>query len=116
MAKIQTSVTVPTASWREARAKIVSKAAFLKAKVESDSEALLVLKRGSQTKMRLLGGSFIKDIDLPVKAEISPNPTNPSELTVTVSEHIVVGLTLGMRDKYQRACTNFAKEIVDLLN
>ena len=116
MAKIQTSVAVPTSSWKEARAKILSKAPFLKAKVESNSEDLLVLKRGSQAKMRLLGGSFIKDTDLPVKAEITINPTNPNEVSVTVSEHMVVGLTVGMGDKYQRACTSFAKEIIDLLN
>jgi hypothetical protein len=39
----------------------------------------------------------------------------PQEALVVVSEHLVVGTTLGMRDKYQRACTDFAQAIANVV-
>ena len=116
MAKIQTSVSVPVSSWADARNKIVANSGQLKAKVETATDELMVLKRGSQAKMRLLGGAFIKDTDLPIKAEIMMDTSNPGSIAILVSEHMVVGLTVGMGDKFQRACTSFAKDLVDLLS
>lgn len=115
MSSIQTSVVVPVSSHQAARNRIVSSLPTLAAKLDSDTGLVMALKRGSQTKMRILGGAFIGDKDLPVLAQISFNDAKPSEVTVIVSEHMVVGITLGIRDKYQRACTLFAQEIANAI-
>ena len=111
MSKIQTSVVVPVKSLSEARNALKSNQSMLKAKIDSDLPTQMILKRGSQAKMRLLGGAFIKDIDLPIKAEISFNTNNDHEVYILVSENIVVGATFGMRDKLQKACRLFAEGI-----
>lgn len=115
MSKIQTSVDIPVASQKVAKDKILASLGKLKAKLDSDSGDLLTLKRGSQAKMRLLGGAFISDTDLPVLARISFDNSKPNQVNVSVLEHLVVGVTLGMANKYQRACTQFAKDLADLI-
>lgn len=115
MAKIQTTASVPVSSHEDARIKIMQHVGNMGAKLQSDSPQEIVLKRGSQAKTRLLGGSFIKDTDLPVIASITFDQSRPQEALVVVSEHLVVGTTLGMRDKYQRACTDFAQAIVNVV-
>lgn len=113
MSKIQTSVLVPVTSHGEAQAKLMSGLEAMNAKLKSQNPNQVVLGRGSQAKMRLLGGSFIKDSDLPVEAVLIFNPSDPTHVGVTVSEHMVVGTTLGIREKYQRACTEFAQLIAE---
>lgn len=113
VAKIQTSVIVPVSSQADARAKLKSQMDSMGAKLEKESAEEISLKRGSQAKMRLLGGAFIKDADLPVLASVVFDSSKPQEVSITVSEHVVVGTTLGMQDKYQRACTEFAQLIAN---
>jgi hypothetical protein len=115
MSKIQTSVNVEVASLDQAREKILSNLGKWKCKLVSQNENSLTFKRGSQAKMRLLGGAFIKDSDLPVLGTVTFGQNSMNTVSILVAEHIVVGLTLGMRDKFQRACTEIAKEIVDIL-
>ncbi len=109
MAKIQTSVTVPVSSHPEAKEKLKAQLGNMNAKLDKESSEEILLKRGSQAKMRMLGGAFIKEADLPVLASVVFDATKPQEVAITVSEHVVVGTTLGMQDKYQRACTDFAQ-------
>jgi hypothetical protein len=109
MAKIQTSVAVPVASHADAKAKLKNQLGSMAAKLHGETDQEILLKRGSQAKMRLLGGMFIKDADLPVLASVTFDPSKPQEVTITVSEHLVVGITMGMEDKYQRSCTEFAQ-------
>ena len=119
MAKIQTSASVPVSSHEDARTKIQQQVGNMGAKLQSDSPMEIVLKRGSQAKTRLLGGLlggfFIKDTDLPIIASITFDASKPKEVLVVVSEHLVIGTTLGMRDKYQRACTDFAQAIANVV-
>lgn len=109
MAKIQTSVSVPVSSHTEAKLKLKTQLGSIGAKLRGETDHEILLQRGSQAKMRLLGGMLIKDADLPVLAAIAFDPTKPQEVAITVSEHLVIGTTLGMQDKYQRACTEFAQ-------
>jgi hypothetical protein len=113
VAKIQTSVNVPVSSHAEAKAKLKSQMDSMGAKLERESAEEILLRRGSQAKMRLLGGAFIKDADLPVLGSVAFDPSKPQEVAITVSEHLVVGTTLGMQDKYQRACTEFAQLLAE---
>ena len=115
MAKIQTSASVPVSSHEDARTKIKQQVGNMGAKLQSDSPMEIVLKRGSQAKTRLLGGFFIKDTDLPIIASITFDASKPKEVLVVVSEQLVIGTTLGMRDKYQRACTDFAQAIANVV-
>ena len=111
MSKIGTTVRIPVSSHSEAHKNLIGAVSSMKAKIDSNSQSSVILKRGSQTKMRLIGGFFISDADLPVIAVIEFDPKNPNEISVTVTEHIVVGIVAGMSDKFQRACTDFAKLI-----
>ncbi|MFM2185269.1 MAG: hypothetical protein RIS55_917 [Actinomycetota bacterium] len=113
MSKIGTTVRIPVTSHSEARAKLANALVGMNAKVSADAGSTLTLKRGSQTKMRLLGGAFIKDVDLPVLATVVFEPSTPNEIHVAVIEHVVVGSVIGMGDKYQRACTDFARRIAE---
>jgi hypothetical protein len=113
MAKIGTTVIVPVTSHADARTKLANALIGMKAKVSSEVGSTLTLKRGSQTKMRLVGGMFIKDVDLPVLATVVFDPSTPNEIHVAVIEHVVVGSVIGMGDKYQRACTDFARRIAE---
>jgi NAD/NADP transhydrogenase beta subunit len=115
MAKIGTSVTVPVTSHADAHQKLINSLSGMKAKVSSDQGGVLTLKRGSQAKLRLLGGMFISDSDLPVLATIQFDSSKPSEAFVTVVENLVVGTTIGMSDKYQRSCTEFAQLIAQAI-
>jgi hypothetical protein len=115
MAKIETLVTVPVGSHDKARSKLLTLLGNMGAKLTKESATEIVLKRGSQAKTRLLGGSFIKDSDLPIIASVNFPPAEPDHVHVRVSEHLVVGTTLGMRDKYQRSCTEFAQLLADAL-
>jgi hypothetical protein len=109
MAKIQTSVSVPVTSHADAKAKLKNQLGSMAAKLDKETGDEILLKRGSQAKLRLLGGMFIKDADLPVLASVAFDPSKPQEVSITVSEHLVVGITMGMEDKYQRSCTEFAQ-------
>ena len=115
MAKIQTFASVPVSSHDDARGKLKQHVGNLGAKLKSESPQEIILKRGSQTKTRLLGGSFIKDSDLPIIASIVFDASKPNEVQVVVSEHLVVGTTLGIGDKYQRSCTDFAQAIANVV-
>ena len=113
MAKIETSVAVPVASHSKARSQLLMIVGNLGAKLSKDSANEIILKRGSQAKTRFLGGAFLKDSDLPIIASVRFPPEDPNRVHVVVSEHLVVGTTLGMRDKFQRSCTDFAQAIAD---
>ena len=113
MSKIGTTVKVPVSSHAEAHNKLMNALPSMKAKVASNAGSTVVLKRGSQAKMRLLGGFFISESDLPVIATVEFDSSSPKEIQVTVTEHLVVGIMSGMGDKFQRSCTEFAKLIAD---
>lgn len=113
MSKIGTTVSVPVSSHAEAQNKLMNAIPHMKAKIESNSGSVVVLKRGSQTKMRILGGFFISENDLPVIATIEFDSNTPNSVNVIVTEHIVVGIMAGMGDKFQQACTIFAKLIAE---
>jgi hypothetical protein len=108
MSKIGTTVNVPVSSHSEAHDQLMSAINAMKAKVVSNSQSTLVLKRGSQAKMRLLGGMFISAADLPVLATVEFDPKSPKEINITVIEKLGVGFIAGMGDKFQIACTEFA--------
>jgi hypothetical protein len=114
VAKIQTSVTVPVQSHDEARKKLMLHLGNMGAKLVSETQQQITLKRGSQAKMRILG-FLAKDKDFPVLAHIVFDTNNPQQVLVNVLESMVVGTTLGVRDKYQRSCTEFAQLIAQAL-
>ena len=112
---IQTIVELRTASPQEAVAKVEASAGSLKAKVKANNESFVVLVRGSQLKMRLIGGAFIKDTDLPSQGTVEIIDSPNGNIKITCQEHLVIGTSLGMRDKLQRSCTEFAKQIVQIV-
>jgi hypothetical protein len=65
--------------------------------------------------MRLIGGSFIKDTDLPILGTVEIVAQPNANLKITCQEHLVIGTSLGMRDKLQRACTTFAQDLVKIV-
>ena len=111
MSKIGTTVRVPVSSHSDAHNKLMSAIPSMKAKIQSNLGSTVILKRGSQAKLRILGGFFIPEADLPVIATVEFDAKTPNEINVTVTEHLVVGIMAGMGDKFQRACTDFAKLI-----
>lgn len=112
---IQTVVELNVSSPQAAVAKAQASAGSLKAKVKSQSGSFVVMVRGSQLKMRLLGGAFIKDTDLPIQGTVEIVDSPNANLRITCREHLVIGTSLGMRDKLQRACTTFAQDLVKLV-
>ena len=115
MAKIGTTVKVPVSSHAKAREKLFHSLAAMGATLDTQNDHNVLLKRGSQAKFRLLGGLIVKEKDFPVLAEIQFNPATPTDVDVIVTEHMVVGIPLGVSDKYQRACTEFAKLIAEAM-
>jgi hypothetical protein len=115
MEKIRTFVSVPVSSHQEAFSRLRRELGNMKVKILQDSAKEVIFTSGSQAKTRLIGGYWIKTSDLPVIASVKFDDESQHEVGVTVEEHLVVGTTVGMRDKYQRACTELAEKISSVL-
>lgn len=73
-----------------------------KARVESDVR--ISATRGSQAKLRLIGGLLIDIKDFPVRLVVEFSaPTGQGDVRVTGYDDLGFGLMVGMEDKYQRA-------------
>ncbi len=90
----------------QVRDRVLAWFAHLTHRVEQDEPGRLVVHTGSQTKMRLLGGAFIAASSLPTRTEVS---WSDSQVTVTATDAVGLGVKTGMKGKYQA----WAGEIVD---
>lgn len=82
------------------------------AKIEILEEEYMEVRRGSQAKLRLLGGMLISQRDFPVVAMIE---FAPEAARVTVQSDMGFGSMIGMKGKYQAACDAFAHDIAAML-
>ena len=95
-----------------ARTAVVSTFRSTGAKVESVEENYLEVRRGSQAKLRTLGGMMISQKDFPVVAMVQ---FTEEAARVTVESDLGPGSMMGMKKKYQAACDAFAQEIASVI-
>ena len=105
-------VTLPIADHNAARMGVVSGLSAANAKVEIVEESYVEVRRGSQAKLRALGGMFVSQQDFPVVAMIQ---FTESAVRITVESDLGFGAMLGMKKKYQAACDGFAQEIAAMV-
>ena len=105
-------VTIPITDLNAARTAVVSGLRDTKASVEVVEEKYVEARRGSQAKLRTLGGMVISQQDFPVVAMIQ---FIDNAVRITVESDMGPGSMLGMKKKYQGACDTFAQEIAALV-
>lgn len=75
-----------------------------KCKVNVLSPASLNAQRGSQTKMRLIGGMLVDMKVLPVRLQVTFNDSNNAgTVQVDAYDDLGFGLMVGMEEKYRKA-------------
>lgn len=81
--------------------------------VTVESNSRLTAKRGSQFKMRILGGMFVNLKVLPVRLEIDFVEVDAGgQVKISVASNLGVGLMLGMEEKYRAAVRDLADVVV----
>lgn len=84
--------------------------------VKLENPNRLTAKRGSQTKMRTLGGAFVNLKVLPVRLEIDFVETgNHGTVEIFAASNLGVGVMLGMEEKYRDAVADLADLVVGAL-
>jgi hypothetical protein len=84
--------------------------------VKLENPNRLAAKRGSQTKMRTLGGAFVNLKVLPVRLEIDfVEIDNAGQVKIFAASDLGVGLMLGMEEKYRAAVADLADLVIEAL-
>ena len=106
-------LALPIADKNAARTAIVSTFRSAGANVESVEENYVEVRRGSQVKIRTMGGMLISQQDFPVVAMVQ---FTDDAVRITVESDMGPGFMLGMKKKYQAACDAFAQEIASVVS
>jgi hypothetical protein len=104
-------VALRIADLNAARTEVVSGLRAAGAKLEIVEESYVEVRRGSQAKLRTLGGMVISQQDFPVVAMIQ---FAEGAMRITVESDMGPGSMFGGKKKYQAACDAFAQEIAAL--
>jgi hypothetical protein len=85
-------------------------------RVKVENSTRLTAKRGSQAKMRTLGGAFVNLKVLPVRLEIDfVEIDNAGQVKIFAASDLGVGLMLGMEEKYRAAVADLADLVIEAL-
>jgi hypothetical protein len=85
-------------------------------RVKVENSNRLTAKRGSQAKMRTLGGAFVNLKVLPVRLEIDfVEIDNAGQVKIFAASDLGVGLMLGMEEKYRAAVADLADLVIEAL-
>jgi hypothetical protein len=72
-----------------------------KGEVVGSDDGTIVVKSGSQMKMRLIGGAFIAGSSLPAITRVTLTANGPAtDVTVTAEDAVGFGMKTGMKGKY----------------
>jgi hypothetical protein len=72
-----------------------------KAQVVGSDDGTLVVKSGSQVKMRVIGGAFIAASSLPTVTRVTLTANGATtDVTVTAEDAVGFGMKTGMKGKY----------------
>jgi hypothetical protein len=71
---------------------------------------------GSQLRTRFLGGMFVRDTSLPLRARVEvSNDAQRCQVSIIAEEALGIGSLVGMADKYRSRCSNVALHLRQLL-
>ena len=109
---LSSTLQMPITDLNMARTALVSSLRADDVNVVVVEEKFVEARRGSQAKLRTLGGMVISQRDFPVVALID---FTDSAVRITVESDMGPGSMLGMKKKYQAACDAFANEIAAMV-
>ena len=113
--RIQVNRSVDVSDLLEARKLILDALSKEKCRLTFEDHVHLTAERGSQAKMRILGGMMVNFKVLPVGVSVSfmDGRDGPGTVTVLAYDNLGFGSFAGMYDKYLHSVEDLARIVVD---